>query len=79
MKINDIPTAAKKFAFDGCHKIYLLESRKDVTEARQAGYGVLPIQDLQDVYENSCGLRFISNWSLTTSFAAQFENAEFAI
>jgi hypothetical protein len=78
MKINDITTTAKKFAFDGCHKIYVLESRKDETEARAIGYDVLPIDQLQDAYEDSCALRFISNWSLTTSFVDQFDNATFA-
>jgi hypothetical protein len=78
MKINSITTDAKKFAFDGCHKIYLLESRKDETEARAIGYDILPIDQLQDAYENSCQLRFISNWALTISFVDQFEDAEFA-
>lgn len=78
MKINSITTDAKKFAFDGCHKIYLLESRKDETEARAIGYDILPIDQLQDAYDGSCALRFISNWELTTSFVNQFEDAEFA-
>jgi hypothetical protein len=78
MKINDINITAKKFAFDGCHKIYLLESRKDETEARAIGYEILPIEQLQDAYDGSCGLRFISNWQLTTNFVHQFEDAEFA-
>jgi hypothetical protein len=77
MKINGQTTTAKKFAFDGCHKIYLLESRKDETEARAIGYSILPISELQDEYECSCGLRFISNWKLDTSFVGQFEDATF--
>lgn len=77
MKINDKATTAKKFAFDGCHKIYLLESRKDEAEARAIGYGILPISELQDAYDGSCALRFISNWELTTSFVDQFDDATF--
>ncbi len=77
MKINNTTTTAKKFAFDGCHKIYLLESRKDETEARAIGYSILPISELQDAYDSSCGLRFISNWQLTTSFVHQFDEATF--
>ena len=77
MKINDEAGTAKKFAFDGCHKIYLLESRKDVTEARAIGYNILPISELQDAYDGSCALRFISNWELTTSFVDQFDDATF--
>lgn len=77
MKINNIPTNAKKFAFDGCHKIYLLESRKDETDARATGYSILPIAQLEDTYEDSCGLRFISNWALDKHFVDQFEDATF--
>lgn len=77
MKINNATTTAKKFAFDGCHKIYLLESRKDETEARAIGYNILPIDRLQDAYEGSCSLRFISNWKLTTLFVDQFDDATF--
>lgn len=77
MKINGKTTTAKKFAFEGCHKIYLLESRKDEIEARAIGYKILPISELQDTYEGSCGLRFISNWTLDTSFVDQFEDATF--
>ena len=77
MKINDTAVTAKKFAFDGCHKIYLLESRKDETEARAIGYSILPISKLQDAYDGSCALRFISNWELTTSFVDQFDDATF--
>ena len=76
MKINGKDTTAKKFAYEGCHKIYLLESRKDEIEARAIGYKILPVAELQDTYESSCGLRFISNWALDTSFADQFEDAE---
>lgn len=77
-KINDKTTRAKKFAFDGCHKIYLLESCKDEAEALKIGYSILPISELQDAYDGSCSLRFISDWSLTTSFVSQFEDAVFA-
>jgi hypothetical protein len=77
MKINDKAVTAKKFAFDGCHKIYLLESRKDETEARAIGYSILPVSELQDAYDGSCALRFISNWELTTSFVHQFDDATF--
>jgi len=78
MKINDKPTHAKKFAFDGCHKIYLIESKVDEADAKAHGYEIFPISQLQDAYEGSCSLRFISNWQLTTQFVYQFEDAAFA-
>jgi hypothetical protein len=78
MKINAKTTHAHQFAFDGCHKIYLIESPVDEADAKAHGYEIFPISELQDAYEGSCGLRFISNWQLTTDFVHQFEDAEFA-
>jgi hypothetical protein len=78
MKINKITVIANKFAFDGCHKIYLIESPVDEADAKAHGYEIFPISQLQDAYDGSCGLRFISNWQLTTNFVHQFEDAEFA-
>jgi len=77
MKINNKTTNAKKFAYDHCHKMYLLESRDDEANAIETGYDILRIAQLKDTFENSCGLRFISNWRLTTTFVQQFEDAHF--
>jgi hypothetical protein len=77
MKINNIPTTAKEFAYDGCHKIYLLESEKDKQEALKCGFEIKPISELKDTYLNSCGLVFISSWDLHTQFVKQFEKARF--
>ncbi|CAB5220024.1 hypothetical protein UFOVP232_28 [uncultured Caudovirales phage] len=76
--INGKTTTAKKFAFDGCHKIYLLEKAGDEADAIDTGYDIFPISELQSAYDGSCGLRFISDWSLTKSFVPQFEDAVFA-
>ena len=73
MKINGQLTDAKHFAFDGCHKIYLIESEPDAAEARHSGYDIRPIEELESAYESSCGLRFISNWQLDKSFVGQFQ------
>ena len=77
MKINGQEITAKAFAFDGCHKIYLCDNRKDETAAVQMGYEVFPISELPAAYDGSCGLRFISNWALDKQYAAQFEDAVF--
>lgn len=73
MKINNQITDAKQFAFDGCHKIYLIESEADAKDAVATGYELFPIQELESAYRNSCGLRFINNWKLDTCFVPQFE------
>ena len=76
MTINGIKTDAKEFAYDGCHKIYLIENDNDKKECLETSYEILPISKLKQTYKNSCSLKFINNWSLTTSFVSQFENAK---
>jgi len=77
MKINGIKTAAKHFAYDGCHKIYLIEDYQDMAEVEKTNYSIIEIEDLPSVYKDSCELRFISNWQLTEQFAQQCEDAIF--
>lgn len=77
MIINGQQTKAKEFAFDGCHKIYLLESENDRGEAQDCGYDILPIKELKKAFNESCGLQFISSWDLSKSFVKQFEEACF--
>ena len=73
MIINEKETNAKYFAYDGCHKIYLLEDTDDMFEAIESDYSIYGIDLLKDCYYNSCCLRFIHNWKLTETFVAQFE------
>jgi hypothetical protein len=77
MKINGIEIDSQEFAYDGCHKIYLIETEADKTEAKEGGYEILPIEELEDTFNSSCGLEFISTWSLET-IVPQFEKAEFS-
>lgn len=73
MKINNLEVSSTLFAYEGCHKIYLLESENDKNEAIESGYQIIGIDELEYVWNNSCGLRFISNWKLTTTYVAQSE------
>jgi hypothetical protein len=81
MKINGLQVTAQTFAFDGCHKIYLLEDGAEEAHARELGYNIYPIDELRQAYEGSCSLRFISNWPLDNdefvSYVGQFEDANF--
>lgn len=78
MKLNELDVTAKFFAYDGCHKIYLLESKSEITEARKLGYNIYPIGCLEDTYENSCGLRFVEGWKPDFKvYVSQFEKAVF--
>lgn len=79
MKINNLEVVGNKFAYDGCHKIYIIEDMEDEQKAIDCGYEILDISELVDTYRNSCELRFIHNWKLTKTYVAQFENATFEV
>ena len=74
MKINDQTVNGNKFAYDGCHKIYIIEDEQDEIDARDLGYDIYPIELILDYYNNSCPLRFISNWKLNKHFVRQCED-----
>ena len=64
VKINGWRTAALAFAYDGCHKIYLIENLEDVPEVLEHGYKILPIQEIKYIWEeDACALKFIRTWS----------------
>ena len=74
--INGKEITAKLFAFDGCHKIYLLdESQYD--EFKALGYRIYVIDGLPTVWTDTCPLRFIDSGDLSESIVAQFEPATF--
>ena len=77
MMINEQETDAKEFAYDGCHKIYLLEDEADKEMAIGCEYDIIPIEHLEETYDKSCELRFIYNWKLNKKFVRQFEDAKF--
>lgn len=67
------------FAYDGCHKIYLIENNDEIKEATEYGYELLPIRLLKETYENSCDLKFVNYWNLSKvphSLVPQFEYQE---
>lgn len=65
-----------KVAYDGCHKIYVLESDDDLKEAKELGYDIYGIDKLQEIYDDSCELRFISNWKCNVQYCQQLDNAD---
>lgn len=77
MKVNGIEIVEERFAYDGCHKIYLIECIEDEIEAVEYGYEILPIERLEETFKKSCGLEFIRNWSLNRALVGQFEDAVF--
>jgi len=64
------------FAYDGCHKIYVTETGKDMEDAIRAGYKLIQIDEIKDIYDSSCPLRFIYNWKLDKTYVSQFEETK---
>lgn len=77
MKINGIEVVGETFAFEGCHKIYICESEDDEEKMKSYGYDIYPIEDLPEIWERTCSLRFINNANLDKTYVAQFEEAIF--
>ena len=71
MKINGETIKAEEFAYDGCHKIFLIETPADRDEANEVGFDILPINKLKKTFDDSCGLQFISNWSWSKRYVEQ--------
>ena len=79
--INGQTSPATEFAWDGCHKIYLLDNGDADKNSKyagymlskngEAGYKVLPVSELQRVWDQSCPLRFINNWALDKNYVPQ--------
>jgi hypothetical protein len=80
MKINGTEIVGKQFAYDNCHKIYIIEDNEDLDMANEYGYDIFDITELENTYNNSCPLRFISNWKLDKQYVKQCEsNVEFEV
>lgn len=77
MKINNQEITSKFFAYDGCHKIYILENENEINEAKEIGYSILDIKNLKDYYYSSCPLRFIDSWNFSKRYVPQCQDAIF--
>lgn len=77
MKIGRHNIKAKEFFFDGCHKIYLIETPRDKKVFLSRDWeesDIYPIDQLIEIYRNSCPLKFIDTCELKTivpQFATQ--------
>lgn len=69
MKIGRYKIKAKEFFFDGCHKIYLIETPQDKKEFFDRDWEeneIYPIDQLIEIYTNACPLKFIQTCKLKT-------------
>ena len=80
MKVNGKQLRGDYFAYDNCHKIYILENDKEINEAKSYGYEIYHIDDLEKIYNESCSLRFIYPWNLEDDdiYSCQFEECVFS-
>ena len=79
VKIGKQKSYATCFAFDDCHKIYLCEDLKDIKKAKSYGYEIYAISGLKNAWEDSCPLRFITNFKLDKTYIQQGRNAKITI
>lgn len=56
-----------RFAYDGCHKIYLILTKEDESEATGYDYRICDLQVLPITWQDSCSLKFIQYWNLDAS------------
>ena len=61
-RINGIEVVANAFAFDGCHKIYLLNDGDAIVDAEEKGYDIYDIDGIVEAFDCACPLRFINEW-----------------
>lgn len=77
MKIGKYKIKAKEFFYDGCHKIYLIETPRDKKDFLSNGWeesDIYTIDQLIEIYRSSCPLKFINTCKLETivpQFATQ--------
>jgi hypothetical protein len=82
MKINGTEVIGDKFFFDGCHKIYIIEDSEDIETMETKNWteeDIYPIDELEEIYHDSCSLRFISNCKLDKSYVGQFVDEDTVI
>lgn len=63
-KLDAIEASDLMVAFDGCHKVYLVEGEGEIADASQTGYDLFPAKEIRTLVNKSCGLVFVSAWHL---------------
>ena len=61
-RLDTIEKMGWPIAYDGCHKIYFLEDAGREAQARELEYHIHPASELRELWNSSCGLRFVSRW-----------------
>lgn len=75
--INGKRIDAYGFAFDGCHKFYLIENDDQAKMLDGYGYRLYLIEGLPRAWADSCPLRFIEKADFSETVVGQCEPAVF--
>lgn len=78
-KIAAIETSGLRVAWDGCHKLYLIEDETDVTTMRGNGYeddDFHQASEIRRLINESCGLVFVHAASLRNDFPWDIRQGE---
>ena len=77
-QINDTTCNAQLFAWDNCHKIYIINTKDDYIKLENLNYTIYPIELLPNAWYHSCPLRFIAHADLQApNLVCQLEPAHF--
>lgn len=71
VEINDTRIWADEFAWDGCHKLYIVTDQESRDQLEGYGYDFFNIAELQECWDSSCMLKFISDASLNCNYINQ--------
>ena len=76
LKINGVEVKNNgAYAFDNCHKFYILENDNDKFKALEYGYEIYPVEHLVTDLKHSCPLRFINSFNLENTYLEQGEES----
>jgi hypothetical protein len=73
-----VPAEGLVFVYDGCHKVYLIDSEEGRRQMFESGWSEYDFQhpsELPAVWEETCSLRFISNADLKRMYVQQGDDA----
>ena len=80
LRINGQDVQAEGFMWDGCHKIYLIDSpearRSMIEESGWDPDDIRPLRELLAAWEASCFLRFINSGDLKTAYVPQMRDED---
>lgn len=82
MRINGVKVTGAYFVYDGCHKMFVINGSEDWRQAQIHGYTLddcYSVEDLEEIYRESCDLRFIRDWNYNegTEYVPQFYEEDY--